>query len=478
MFAVGALLLSSHALAQWVTFDDETASRLELVNVGLFDDQEKDIAAADLDHDGWTDLLVVRKRPFSNPGARVDVLLMNQEGVLVDMTNVYAPGFDDPTDARDVLIVDVDNDGWEDVVVSTVYSDPLKLYRNLGLSDENEWLGLADESERFGAIGAQSLPIMYTSVAAGDIDDDGWVDLYFSSHKAGDDLLYMNNGDGTFSDQTVARLGDLATSAFGTRNAIEDIDADGDLDIIKLTSLFFEPPFEIGLYVLWNDGSGHFSEFVKVPDTNSPYDFATGDLDGDGSLDVYVIQDSQDGYAHIVPNGAQELDFSEYFTPIPSPRTTGFGGSTFLADVDADGDLDVGVGPIDTDIFNCHASVFALLENDGQGMLSDPWPENDDQNFHLSSHDHVALDVNNDGCLDLFMGLCGDEEPGWAVLIQTDCEGKCVADFNTDGDLNILDFVAFQGAFVDGDPGADVNGDGKLNILDFVTFQILFQAGC
>jgi hypothetical protein len=54
----------------------------------------------------------------------------------------------------------------------------------------------------------------------------------------------------------------------------------------------------------------------------------------------------------------------------------------------------------------------------------------------------------------------------------------CVADFNGDGTLNILDFVDFQSAFQAGDASADVNGDGKLNILDFVTFQQLFVAGC
>jgi hypothetical protein len=56
--------------------------------------------------------------------------------------------------------------------------------------------------------------------------------------------------------------------------------------------------------------------------------------------------------------------------------------------------------------------------------------------------------------------------------------GGCAADFNGDGVLNILDFVAFQNAFVAGDPDADCDGNGALNVLDFVCFQGLFQAGC
>ena len=56
--------------------------------------------------------------------------------------------------------------------------------------------------------------------------------------------------------------------------------------------------------------------------------------------------------------------------------------------------------------------------------------------------------------------------------------GGCAADFNGDGSLDILDFVAFQGAFVKGDDSADCDGNGELNILDFVCFQGLFAAGC
>ena len=54
----------------------------------------------------------------------------------------------------------------------------------------------------------------------------------------------------------------------------------------------------------------------------------------------------------------------------------------------------------------------------------------------------------------------------------------CAADCDGNGELNILDFVCFQGLFQDGDDAADCNGDGVLNILDFVCFQGEFQAGC
>jgi hypothetical protein len=67
---------------------------------------------------------------------------------------------------------------------------------------------------------------------------------------------------------------------------------------------------------------------------------------------------------------------------------------------------------------------------------------------------------------------------GSIYIFELDCTPFCPGDFNDDGALNVLDFVAFQLAFVAGDPLADVNDDGMLSVLDFVVFQILFQEGC
>jgi hypothetical protein len=54
----------------------------------------------------------------------------------------------------------------------------------------------------------------------------------------------------------------------------------------------------------------------------------------------------------------------------------------------------------------------------------------------------------------------------------------CLNDFNGDGAIDILDFVAFQQAFLALEPAADCNADVQWNILDFVCFQQLFQNGC
>lgn len=56
--------------------------------------------------------------------------------------------------------------------------------------------------------------------------------------------------------------------------------------------------------------------------------------------------------------------------------------------------------------------------------------------------------------------------------------GGCPADFNGDGVVNTLDFLAFLNAFSAGDPSADFNGDGTVNTLDFLAFLNAFNSGC
>jgi hypothetical protein len=65
----------------------------------------------------------------------------------------------------------------------------------------------------------------------------------------------------------------------------------------------------------------------------------------------------------------------------------------------------------------------------------------------------------------------------WGAEFQLGDAG-CFADCDGNGQLNILDFVCYQGLFQSGDPGADCDGNGALNILDFVCFQAEFVAGC
>lgn len=88
-----------------------------------------------------------------------------------------------------------------------------------------------------------------------------------------------------------------------------------------------------------------------------------------------------------------------------------------------------------------------------------------------------ATDCDDNGVpdeCDIEFGTLADDDGDGVPDTCADCR----ADFNGDGSLDILDFVAFQGAFVGGDDSADCDGNGTLNILDFVCYQGLFAEGC
>jgi hypothetical protein len=427
---LAGMLWSLTASAQWVSFTDETATRLSLQpfadNPGgnpAADAEEKDLAVADLDRDGDDDVIVTRKRPFSNPGARQDILLMNESGILVDRTADLAPGFISTlTDARDIFVGDVNGDAWPDVVIANTFGEQPRLYRNAGEDGNGDWLGLVDESTRFPVIAVPGdvSVLQFCALWGGDVTGNGAMDFYFSNYNPSSpttDVLFINDGTGNFTNETATRLGALANVAFGTSVEIHDADNDGDQDIVKISTLYDAPPFPIGQFILWNDGNGIFNTVpFQTLASNQPYMFAVGDMDNNGILDMYMEGDQQD---HVLLGQSTNPDTSvnySFETLQSSPRTGGFGGNTKMADLDNDGFLDVGVAPVDVDIQNCGAGdELALLRNDGGGGLTDPWSGTGPQNFHTEAHDFTFLDLNSDGCMDMMQGLC----TGWRMFMQT-----------------------------------------------------------
>jgi hypothetical protein len=120
------------AVAQWVELEEQTVSRSD-ADPALFadDPDEKDYAWGDVDRDGDLDLAIARKEGFTSPGKRVNVLLININGVLTDRTTDFAEdsdfpgdlGFNTPTNDRDIIMSDLNNDGWLDMVTTTAISN-------------------------------------------------------------------------------------------------------------------------------------------------------------------------------------------------------------------------------------------------------------------------------------------------------------------------------------------------------------------
>ncbi len=377
------LSISTPAVAQlnqtWVRFQNDPS----MLSSGTISDlaHETDLAWADLDLDGFVDLVVVRKEPFTSPGKRTNLLLMNEGGVLTDRTAVYAvaadipgdQGFRTPTNDRDVVLPDVDSDGYPDVVTATTLSDGdpkhvghPRVYRNLG-HGVSGWNGLRFEDARvpqlvhFGT--GQPQNPRFCSVAAGDVTNDGAPDLYFGDYDSSgaggsqqspsqdlNDRLLVNDGNGYFTDESLARMTTtMLDSAFGNSVVIADLNLDGYADTVKDTALN-APQYVAASY---NDPSqpGKFSIF-DVFHNNAPYHTSAGDLNNDGRPDVVVSDDVDDRFRLNLSNdplgrvnwsSARTFDFA-------SGSDDGFGSNNLIADLDGDGWNDVLIADVDVDI--------------------------------------------------------------------------------------------------------------------------------
>ena len=222
-------------------------------------------------------------------------------------------------------------------------------------------------------------------VATGDVDGDGFVDLYVTAF--GDNTLYRNKGDGTFEDIT-ARAG-VQESRWSSSAAFVDIDRDGHLDLFVANYLEFsvqanrpctEPagardycapsvyrPVPDRLFR--NKGDGTFEDVSEragiLRAFGAGLGVAIGDYDRDGHPDIYVANDA-------TPNQLWRNRGDGTFDDDGLLSGTAFNaagrpeGSMGIAsgDYDADGDEDIVVT-------NLVAETFVLYENDGQGGFED-----------------------------------------------------------------------------------------------------------
>ena len=469
-------LQGSVALAAWVEFVDETATRLDVLSsIGATDVEEKDYAWGDVDNDGDIDLVIVRKEPVTTSGKRRNVLLLNEDGVLVDRSIEFASdsdvegdqGFLTPTNDRDVRLVDIDLDGWLDMVTAVTISDGdpkhlghPRIYRNKGLDAvSEEWLGFRHEDARIPVMlsytGQSGFNPRFCAVAVGDVTGDGYPDLWFGDYDSGgtsspqpagadyNDRLLINEGasnPGFFTDVTASRvLGtvpginqEFDISAFGAADVIEDINRDGVPDIVKQTSL--STPTYVG--VAYNDPNapGFFDTYDVVNDL-SPYFVSVGNLNNDDWPDMVITDDGADRY--LLNLGGQPIpDFvSHVFTFSHTGEggeagDDGFGGNNLIVDLNDDGWNDVLITDVDVDIAGClrRTHIYRNLGGPPGGYvnLQEQTSGAACQNLFgnpascvvtgipsdklLGTHDIAVFDIDGDGRKDMVVGRCTGTE--------------------------------------------------------------------
>ncbi len=127
-----------------------------------------------------------------------------------------------------VAVGDVDGDGFQDLYFTSNLG-PNKLYRNRG---NYEFEDITDKAGVADSVGWK------TGVTMADVNGDGRVDIYVSGvdylTMHGRNVLYINNGNGTFTDRT--KEYGLEFAGYATQALFFDYDGDGDLDMYLLNN--------------------------------------------------------------------------------------------------------------------------------------------------------------------------------------------------------------------------------------------------
>jgi hypothetical protein len=270
-----------------------------------------------------------------------------------------------------VAFGDYDNDGDEDLYVS-VRDGRNKLFQNI---DGSNFINVAELA------GVDHEGSSRTSIWL-DVNNDGLLDLYVSNFNE-IDQLYVNQGDGTFSEDTrLARIYNPGRT-FSVNAA--DVNQDGFIDIYVAN--FRE---ENKLFV--NNGDGTFTNKIDELGPKSMLN-AMGaiffDYDKDNDPDLYLVHDGQPNILYKNIGGGRYLDVSES----AGVQDDGFGMGVDIGDLNQDGWLDMYVT-------NLYENTLYL--NNGDGTFSNLSEKAGVDDYGMGWGTNF-LDFNNDGLRDIYV---------------------------------------------------------------------------
>src|SRR5690349_1967393 len=200
------------------------------------------VTMADVNHDGYLDIYVCYSGKGDPEKRRNKLFINNRDLTFTDRASAY--GLDDPGHTTHASFFDFDKDGDLDmyllnhnvVVIQEFEFAKVKNTRHPYAGDKlfrNDNGHFVDVSEKAGIKGN---PLGFgLGVTVADVNKDGWPDIYVSNDYVEPDYLYINNGNGTFTDKMIEYMQHISYFSMGCD--VSDINNDARPDIFTLDML-------------------------------------------------------------------------------------------------------------------------------------------------------------------------------------------------------------------------------------------------
>ena len=346
------------------------------------------LAFLDFNNDGFEDIYVTG-------GSHADKLYENQgDETFQDVSETHGINVLSQINTVGVSAADFDNDGYTDLFISTDIDDRCYILWNKegGFFEEKGIEGNITE-EFFG-----------TSIAVGDYDLDGDLDIYVGNYRSlTGDAFYRNNGNRTFTNVSESLLGDKS-KGIAWAVAFSDWDLDNDIDIligndfgnIVQPNRLFQNNYPENAFT-------EISENVSFDEEMNSMGIAVGDYDEDGDFDYYITDTGDNNF--FVNNGDQFND-KALELGIGNPEGTSW-GSTF---VDYNNDMFLDLLVMNGEVGLKDGLLHENKLYKGNGTSFEDVSAIEGVNSYFTSRGMALGDYNNDGKID-FASAVVDNQP-------------------------------------------------------------------